>query len=175
MQGMDPAKMDVELALELLSLPKMLGDGVMVGLGRFGPYVYRGKVNASVPKRYDYRTLTLEEAIQLLNSKEKRASGDTKSPASKFSKATETSTPVATSTPAKKRASRPKKAPTGEEDSQPATTPRRIRRKVEAALSDELGVPTASKPRAQRKKAPQAPARNGGELEVEKESPVEQG
>ncbi|MFH1111491.1 MAG: type I DNA topoisomerase [Patescibacteria group bacterium] len=45
---------------------------VSVKTGRFGPYVTNGKINASVPKKFDPKKITLEEALVLL---EKKTSG----------------------------------------------------------------------------------------------------
>lgn len=77
-----PDEVSLDTALQLKSLPFPLGHhpdtGVplSVGLGRFGPYVKFGDQFASIPKTYDFLTLSLEEAIRIVNAKiEKTAHG----------------------------------------------------------------------------------------------------
>ena len=57
-------------ALELFALPRNLGDmdgePLMVGIGKFGPYVRHGKTFASLGKGDDPYTLTRERAEELL-------------------------------------------------------------------------------------------------------------
>ncbi len=71
----------LEEALELLSLPKNLGDHdgkeVVIGIGKFGPYVrYDGKFT-SLGKKDDPYKITLERAVELIETekKEKPAGG----------------------------------------------------------------------------------------------------
>ena len=63
----------LEDALELFQLPRTLGqldgDDVVVGTGRFGPYVLHKKVYTSIPKGTDPMQITLSEATQLINEK----------------------------------------------------------------------------------------------------------
>ncbi|MBR6721553.1 MAG: type I DNA topoisomerase [Alistipes sp.] len=60
----------LEEALELFALPRNLGDKdgepLMVGVGKFGPYVRHGKTFASLGKGDDPYTLTRERAEELL-------------------------------------------------------------------------------------------------------------
>ncbi|MBR2867138.1 MAG: type I DNA topoisomerase [Alistipes sp.] len=60
----------LEEALELFALPRNLGDkdgeDIMVGVGKFGPYVRHGKTFASLTKGDDPYTITRERAIALL-------------------------------------------------------------------------------------------------------------
>ena len=69
----------LEEALELFALPRNLGllDGedLMVGIGKFGPYVRHGKTFASLAKTDDPYTITRERAEELLreNSVKQRA------------------------------------------------------------------------------------------------------
>ena len=69
----------LEEALELFALPRNLGllDGedLMVGIGKFGPYVRHGKTFASLAKSDDPYTITRERAEELLreNSVKQRA------------------------------------------------------------------------------------------------------
>jgi DNA topoisomerase-1 len=63
----------LEEAMELFKLPRTLGEyesaPVVIGTGRFGPYVLHQKKYASLPKDADPMTVTLEEAIKLINDK----------------------------------------------------------------------------------------------------------
>ena len=60
----------LEEALELFALPRNLGvyegEALMVGLGKFGPYVRHGKSFASLAKTDDPYTVTYERAVELL-------------------------------------------------------------------------------------------------------------
>ena len=60
-------------ALELFRLPRQLGtyEGkpVVIGAGRFGPYVLHNKKYTSLPKEEDPLTVTLETAIGLIDQK----------------------------------------------------------------------------------------------------------
>lgn len=62
-------------ALELFKLPRNVGEfegkNVTIGAGRFGPYVLHDKKYVSIPKDEDPLTLTLERAIELIESKRK--------------------------------------------------------------------------------------------------------
>ena len=65
----------LEEALELFSLPRMLGDfeeaNVTIGAGRFGPYIKHNDVYVSLPKGNDPLTITLDEAVELILAKRK--------------------------------------------------------------------------------------------------------
>ncbi len=80
--GIDPATVDLETALRFLSLPRALGDDpatgeeVSAGLGRYGPYVRRGKVYANVGALDRLFSITLDEACELIAQKE-RSGGKT--------------------------------------------------------------------------------------------------
>ena len=60
-------------ALELFKLPRILGQfensDVVVGAGRFGPYVLHDKKYTSIPKGEDPLTITLDAAINLIQTK----------------------------------------------------------------------------------------------------------
>ncbi len=62
-------------ALELFKLPRTVGEfegkNVTIGAGRFGPYVLHDKKYVSIPKDEDPLPLTLERAIELIESKRK--------------------------------------------------------------------------------------------------------
>ena len=63
----------LEEALELFKLPRTIGkfegSDVVIGAGRFGPYVMHNKKYVSLPKGTDPMKVTLEEAIQLIGEK----------------------------------------------------------------------------------------------------------
>ncbi len=63
----------LEEALELFRLPRDLGEYegevVSIGTGRFGPYVLYKKQYASLPKGSDPLEMTLEEAIELIETR----------------------------------------------------------------------------------------------------------
>ncbi len=63
-------------AMELFKLPRTLGDfegkAVMVGAGKYGPYILHNKKYVSLPKDEDPLTVTLETAIELIDQKRKQ-------------------------------------------------------------------------------------------------------
>ncbi|MBE6302462.1 MAG: type I DNA topoisomerase [Bacteroidales bacterium] len=65
----------LEEALELFSLPRMLGNfeekNVTIGAGRFGPYIKHSDVYVSIPKGTDPLTITMDEAVELILAKRK--------------------------------------------------------------------------------------------------------
>ena len=65
-------------ALELFKLPRTVGtyegEPVVIGAGRFGPYVLHQKKYTSLPKDADPMAITLDEAIQLISEKRKQES-----------------------------------------------------------------------------------------------------
>lgn len=73
--GMRPDNVDLEMALKLLKLPMKIGnhpvsgEEVVMGIGRFGPYVkYQGKF-VSIPKSIDPFGMTMEQAALLIEKK----------------------------------------------------------------------------------------------------------
>ena len=66
---------DLGFAVQMLKLPRILGidpatgEEVAAGLGRFGPFVRRGKVFANLGGADRMWTVTLEEAVELVNAK----------------------------------------------------------------------------------------------------------
>lgn len=74
---MDPANVKFEDALELLSLPKNLGQhperkkDIKVGIGRFGPYVVCDGDFRSIPKGENFLKVTFARALELLNQPKK--------------------------------------------------------------------------------------------------------
>ncbi|MEO9787383.1 MAG: DNA topoisomerase, partial [Aurantimonas coralicida] len=115
-------------ALATLGEHPEYGGQITVRDGRFGPYVNVGKVNATLPKAKDPASVTLEEAIQLINERVEKTG----------------KTPNAKKAPAKKPAA--KKAATKKAPAKKAAT------KKTAAKADADGEAAVKKPAA--KKAP---------------------
>lgn len=73
--GMSMEQLDLEQALDLFKLPRQLTPyqekPVKVASGRFGPYVQWGDLFVSIPKEYDPLSLTDEEAVVLIQAKER--------------------------------------------------------------------------------------------------------
>ena len=70
----------LEIALKLLALPRLLGETeageIEAGLGRYGAFVRRGKVYASLGKDDDVLSIGMNRAVTLLAEKESRKGGD---------------------------------------------------------------------------------------------------
>ncbi|MFN2526301.1 MAG: type I DNA topoisomerase [Actinomycetota bacterium] len=72
LSNMDPAALNLEDALKLLSLPRVVGkdpaDGeeITVQTGRFGPYLKKGSDTRTLENEAQLFELTLEEALALL-------------------------------------------------------------------------------------------------------------
>jgi DNA topoisomerase-1 len=71
----EPSDVDFDYALKLLELPRAVGvdpasgDEIVAGIGRFGPFVRRGKVFASLSATEDLWTVTVEQANELVKAK----------------------------------------------------------------------------------------------------------
>jgi DNA topoisomerase-1 len=74
-KGYTIESINLEDALELFKLPKSLGDyeekEMVVGVGRFGPYVRHNSKFYSIPKGNDPLDFTTDEAIELIEAKRK--------------------------------------------------------------------------------------------------------
>ena len=75
-KGTSPADVDLEMALKLLSLPRILGkhpetgEEVKADYGRFGPYVTAGKgKNGTIPPTMSPLTIELNEALELIKNR----------------------------------------------------------------------------------------------------------
>ena len=84
-KDMDPATLRLEEALELLALPRVLGevDGeeVLAQNGRYGPFIKQGKETRSLASEADLLTVSLPEALALLaEPKRRRGQGAPKPP-----------------------------------------------------------------------------------------------
>ena len=77
-RGTDPHDVDLETALRLLSLPRVIGEHpetgkkVRAGLGRFGPYVEHDKIYASVASADLLFSITLEQALEAIANKNRK-------------------------------------------------------------------------------------------------------
>ncbi len=71
-KNVDPTAVDLNLAIQLLSLPRRVGHHpednrvVNAGIGRFGPYVQHAGKYKSLPKEDDVLTVGLDRAVELL-------------------------------------------------------------------------------------------------------------
>ncbi|MCC6933874.1 MAG: type I DNA topoisomerase [Deltaproteobacteria bacterium] len=81
LKNMEPENIDLETALRLLQLPRVLGvypgskDPILVNTGRFGPYVQHNKDFRSINLNdYSPLDITLDQALELL-ARPKRARG----------------------------------------------------------------------------------------------------
>jgi DNA topoisomerase-1 len=74
LKGMDPAELTLETALQLLSLPRTLGDHpetgkpVRAGVGRFGPYIVHDGRFVSLKGEDDVLEIELERALAVLSA-----------------------------------------------------------------------------------------------------------
>jgi DNA topoisomerase-1 len=72
-----PDQVTLDLALGLLSLPRVVGDHpetrkpIMAGIGRFGPYLQHDGKYKSIPKDDDVLTIGLNRAVDLLAQESK--------------------------------------------------------------------------------------------------------
>jgi DNA topoisomerase-1 len=70
--GVQPENVNIEMALQLLQLPKTLGvhpgtdKEIKAGLGRFGPYIVHDGDFRSIPKSESLFEITLETALDIL-------------------------------------------------------------------------------------------------------------
>jgi DNA topoisomerase-1 len=77
-KGLEPSGVTPEIAIELLRLPRNLGDHPETGkkieanIGRFGPYVKHGSTFASLTKDDDVLSVGLDRAVELIRKKENK-------------------------------------------------------------------------------------------------------
>ena len=73
MEGQTLNNITLEQALKLFALPRTLGNfedkEVVIGVGKFGPYIRHDGKFTSLPKDYKPLEITLEEAVQLVVAK----------------------------------------------------------------------------------------------------------
>lgn len=71
-RGMDPDSLDLDRALALLALPRIVGvhpetgEEISAAIGRFGPYVKMGSIYKSVDRDDDVLTIGINRAVSLL-------------------------------------------------------------------------------------------------------------
>jgi DNA topoisomerase-1 len=76
-RGKQLEDVDLEYAQKLIQLPRSVGvdpnsgEEIVAGLGRYGPFVRRGKTFASLASDEQMFTVSLDEAVDLLNAKAK--------------------------------------------------------------------------------------------------------
>ncbi|HAN46913.1 MAG TPA: type I DNA topoisomerase [Cyanobacteria bacterium UBA8156] len=118
----DPYTVTLERALALLAEPKVsrrgatplrsLGEhgatAIELYRGKYGPYLKYGKTNLSLPKEVDPETLTLEQAIALLASKEVLPVAETPKAKAKSSTKATTAKGTAKKSPAATRTTKTK-------------------------------------------------------------------
>jgi DNA topoisomerase-1 len=75
LRGTNPADVDLEMALKLLSLPREVGrhpesgEPIIAGVGRFGPYIQHGKTYANIETGDDVFNIGLNRAVTLIAEK----------------------------------------------------------------------------------------------------------
>ncbi len=81
-KGVDPSSVDLDKALKLLSLPRLVGNHpetgkpIRAGVGRFGPYLNHDGTYKSLPAGDDVLEIGLNRAVDLLaTAKPRRAPG----------------------------------------------------------------------------------------------------
>jgi len=74
-KGKQPQDVDLDFAVKMLELPRAIGmdpetdEEIVAGLGRFGPFVRRGKTFASLKDHDHMWSVTLEDAVELIKAK----------------------------------------------------------------------------------------------------------
>jgi DNA topoisomerase-1 len=77
--GVDPNGIDLERALQLLSLPRLIGNHpetgkpITAGLGRYGPFVQHDGMYANLPSVEEVFTVGINRAVVLLAEKKASA------------------------------------------------------------------------------------------------------
>ncbi len=77
LKGMSPPEVSLDVALELLKLPRVVGqdaegEDIFVHLGRYGPYIKRGADTRSLADDDSVLNLPLQRALDLLAQEKKR-------------------------------------------------------------------------------------------------------
>lgn len=71
-KGLDPATLDLDTAMRLLSLPRLIGlhpetqQKIQAGIGRFGPYLKHGDTFKSLPAGDDVLSVGMNRAVEIL-------------------------------------------------------------------------------------------------------------
>lgn len=78
LKGQSMSTITLEEALRLFELPRTLGEFegkvVVVGVGRFGPYIRHDGKYVSLPKSFEPLSVSLDEAIELIRAKREQES-----------------------------------------------------------------------------------------------------
>ena len=80
-KGVTPGSIDLDTALNLLSLPRPVakhpttGEPILAGIGRYGPYVQHGRTYANLDGEDDVLTIGANRAIDLVVAKEEGRGG----------------------------------------------------------------------------------------------------
>ncbi len=80
-KGLEPAAVDLERAMKLLALPREVarhpesGEPILVGIGRYGPYVQHGRTFANLEKSDDVLEIGANRAIDLIIARETNGPG----------------------------------------------------------------------------------------------------
>ena len=80
-KGMTPPGLELERALKLLELPKQVashpetGEPILVGIGKYGPYVQHGRTYANLERDDDVLAVGANRAIDLIVTKETKGGG----------------------------------------------------------------------------------------------------
>ena len=80
-KGLEPAGVNLDIAIKLLSLPREIGrdpdsgETIVAGVGRFGPYIKRGTIFASLGADDDVLNIGLNRAVTVLAEAQNKAGG----------------------------------------------------------------------------------------------------
>jgi DNA topoisomerase-1 len=79
-RGTEKDDVDLELAIRLLAMPRLLGthpesgDEIRADFGRYGPYLKVGEKNVKLPHPHDPLVVTLETALEVIKNRNKPSS-----------------------------------------------------------------------------------------------------
>ena len=82
-KGKTPQEMDLEYALKLLALPRLVGqhpetsDDILADIGRYGPYIRAGKQSATLASADEVFEIGLNRAVTVLAEKKAKGPGRT--------------------------------------------------------------------------------------------------
>ncbi len=98
--GMEPGDINLEVALKLLSLPRVVGDDPKSGdkieafNGRYGPYIKCGSETRSLPAEISPLDVTPQQAVELLAQPKRGGRGAAKEPLKTFAESPVTGDPI---------------------------------------------------------------------------------
>ena len=72
-RGLNPEDITFEQAVTLISLPKDLGNGIEVNIGKFGPYIKKGTASRSLRGNDTVFNITAERAAEILKGAPEKA------------------------------------------------------------------------------------------------------